>query len=110
MGALVTMLAMGVLQLALTLHVRNTLVSCASEGAHVAALADRVPADGARRAQELAGAALAGRNVDVTASSVTRGGVALVTVTVSSPVPVLGLWGVGSVEVTAHAIEEGGSG
>lgn len=110
MGALVVALALGVLQLALTLHVRNTLVSCASEGAHTAALADRGPADGARRALELASAALPGRHVEATATTVSSDGAVLVAVTLTSPAPVVGLWGMGRVEVTAHAIDEGAGG
>ena len=49
MAGLLTLLATGVLQLAVVLHVRATLVDCASEGARLGALADRSPADGAAR-------------------------------------------------------------
>jgi hypothetical protein len=103
-GALVVLLAAGLFQLALTLHVRNILLSSASEGAHVGALADREPADGAERAAALANAALGGARVDAMARIGPGGDV--VVVTLSTPVPVLGLWGAGDVTVTAHAIEE----
>lgn len=106
MGALVVLLAMGVVQLALTLHMRNTLISCASEGAHVGALADRSPEDGAQRADHLAEAAFGGRDVEASAHMVRHNGVAVVAVTLSTSVPLMGLWPVGTVEVTAHAIEE----
>ena len=49
-GALLTLVFVGVVQLAVVLHVRNTLVDCASEGARFGALADRTPDDGAARA------------------------------------------------------------
>ncbi len=39
-------LFLGILQVALVLHVRNTLASAASEGARYGATADRGPADG----------------------------------------------------------------
>ena len=106
-GALLAVLAAGLFQLALTLHVRNILLSSASEGAHVGALADRQPADGAARASALATAALGGREVVATAHEAPSGSGTVVVVTLSSPVPVLGLWGAGAVSVTAHAIGEG---
>jgi len=107
-GALIVVLATGLLQLAVTLHVRNILVSCASEGAHTAALADLDLADGASRATQLAEAALGGREVEATARHVMEGDATLVEVTLTTAVPVLGLWGAGSMSVPAHAIEEGG--
>ena len=110
MGALVTLLAVGLVQLALTLHVRNTLTSCASAGAHEAALADRTPEDGADRARSLASAALGGREVDAEARVADPGAGGMVTVVVTAPVPVLGLWGAASVQVSAHAIEEADGG
>jgi hypothetical protein len=105
-GALLVVLVAGLFQLALTLHVRNILLSSASEGAHVGALADITPADGAARASALARAALGGREVVATARTVAAAEGEIVEVTLSSPVPVLGLWGVGQVRVSAHAIEE----
>lgn len=106
-GALIVVLATGLLQLAVTLHVRNILVSCASEGAHTAALADVELAEGAQRASQLAGAALGGKEVGAVARHVDEGDVALVEVTLTTSVPVLGLWGAGTMSVSAHAIEEG---
>lgn len=105
-GLLVIVLAMGVVQLALTLHVRNTLLSCASEGAHVGARADRTPADGADRAAELAHAALGSRPIDVDAQVTSAGGPTLVQVTMTTSVPLVGLWGAGTMSVRAHAIAE----
>lgn len=105
-GALLTVLAAGLFQLALTLHVRNIMLSSASEGAHVGALADLGPADGATRASQLAAAALGGLPVSAEARSIDTGESDVVEVTLSAPVPVLGIWGAGSMRVTAHAIEE----
>jgi hypothetical protein len=105
-GALLVVLAAGLFQLTLTLHVRNIMLSSASEGAHVGALADLTPADGADRAQQMARTALGGMDISATAQSVEDGDV--VEVTLTAPVPVLGLFGAGSMSVTAHAIEEAG--
>ena len=44
---------LAVFQLGLALHIRNTLIACASEGARYGARADATPADGERRAREL---------------------------------------------------------
>ncbi len=105
-GALLVVLAAGLFQLTLTLHVRNIMLSSASEGAHVGALADLTPADGADRALQMARTALGGMDISATAQSVDDGDV--VEVTLTAPVPVLGLFGAGSMSVTAHAIEEAG--
>lgn len=45
-GALTTVLFAGVVQLAVALHVRATLVDCAAEGARYGSLADRTPPTG----------------------------------------------------------------
>lgn len=107
-AALTTVLFAGVLQLALTLHVRSTLVDCAAEGARYGALADRTPADGAARAAELARASLApGIVQDVTASQEDLDGLTVVRVEVRATLPVLGLLGPsGALVVDGHALEE----
>lgn len=101
-------LVLGVLQLALILHVKNTVQDAASEGARWAALADSSPAAGMLRTKELitssVGAAYS-QNVSVTTT--TWLGVPAVAVTVRAPLPVLGLWGpVPGLEVTGHAPRE----
>ncbi len=108
-GALLTLLFVGVVQLAVVLHVRNTLVDCASEGARYGAFADRTPADGAARAQELIGLSLSDRYADdVTASTTVLDGVAVVEVTVRAPLPVIGLLGPTSgITVSGHGVDEG---
>ena len=101
-------LILGILQVALVLHVRNTLTSAASEGARYAATLDRGPADGAARTREEITGVLAGRFAqDITAISEQVNGGPGMRVTVRAEVPPLGLWGP-AIEITAngHAIEE----
>ena len=49
-SVLVVVLFLAVFQLGLALHTRNTLISCASEGARLGARADAVAGPGRRRA------------------------------------------------------------
>lgn len=99
---------LGVVQLGLVLHVRNTLVACAAEGARYAANADRSPADGAAHAQQLIRAALADTYAsDVRGSFTTVGGAPAVVVEVHAPLPVVGVLGpTGSLVVRGHALDE----
>lgn len=103
---LVIAIAAGIIQLVLTLHVRNMLMSCAAEGAHTAARYDRELADGAERTDALIAASLGDIPREVTVREVLIDGRPSAEVAVSAPVPVLGLWGAGSMTVTAHAVEE----
>ena len=105
-SALVIALAMGVIQLALTLHARNMMVSAASEGARLAATNDRGTQDGVERTQWLLSESLGGLDASVTAEDTTIDDAAAVKVTVSAPVPILGLWGAGTMTVSARAFEE----
>lgn len=107
-GALLTMLTLAVLQLGLALHIRNTVLDAAAEGARVAALADNGLADGVARTVDLISAAL-GRNYagDVTAATGDYLGYPAVTVTVRAPLPLVGLIGFdGGLEVAGHATLE----
>lgn len=106
-AVLVVFVAFAVIQVALTLHIRNVLISSASEGAHLAAMVDRGPEQGEARALALAASAIgAGYQVDAVASPIVIDGRAAVSIEVSAPIPVLGLWGAGSMSVSARAIEE----
>ncbi|WP_284327555.1 TadE family protein [Demequina litorisediminis] len=106
LGTLVVLIAIGLVQLVLALHVRNVLLSSAQEGARHAAAADRAPADGASRALEVAGASIPGVSAAASAEAITVAGAPAVSVTVSAPVPVLGWWGPADIDVTARALEE----
>lgn len=101
-------LFLGIVQLALVLHVRNTLASAASEGARLAASYDREPADGAARTRAAISGALAGRFAsDVAAGSSRVNGLPGVVVQVRAEVPPLGLWGPAvRLQVDGHAVEE----
>jgi Flp pilus assembly protein TadG len=107
-GAILTVLTVSVLQLALGLHVRNTVLDAASEGARFAALADNTPADGVARCRTLITLAIGSDYArDVTVSSGNWQGHPAVTVTVRTTLPVIGLIGIdGAVEVSGHAVVE----
>jgi Flp pilus assembly protein TadG len=101
-------LILGLVQVALVLHVRNTLTAAATEGARYAATVDRRPQDGIARTREQISDAIADRFADrVTAADVTVGGVPTVEVRVHATVPPLGLWGPGvDLEVVGHGVRE----
>jgi Flp pilus assembly protein TadG len=101
-------LVLGLIQVALVLHVRNTLTAAATEGARYAATVDRAPADGAARTRTQIGDAIAERFADrIEAADVTVDGVPTVEVRVRAQIPALGLWGPGvQIEVTGHAVRE----
>jgi Flp pilus assembly protein TadG len=95
---------LGILQVALVLFVRNTLVSAAAEGARLAATRDRGPADGAALTRAEIDEAVSGKFAqDVSASQSGQ----VVEVTVHARVPALGLGGP-AIELTVrgHAVEE----
>ncbi|WP_340540433.1 TadE/TadG family type IV pilus assembly protein [Nocardioides sp. GXZ039] len=101
-------LVLGILQLALTLHVRNTLASAAAEGARYAATQNRGAAAGEARTRSQIDGAISGRFADdITVRRVVIGGVPTVEVVVRAKVPALGLGGPGvEIEVEGHAVEE----
>lgn len=103
-------IVLGIVHVGLVLHVRNTLVSAATEGARYAATQDRGPADGATRARREVSGALAARFAgDVRAAPTTVEGAAGVQVTIRATVPPLGLWGPATpLSASGHAIEEPG--
>ena len=90
-SGLVALLFLAVFQVGLALHIRNTLIACAAEGARLGARADAVPEDGATRARALIGDSLSSRFArGVTADVVETGGVRVVVVEVLAPLPVIG--------------------
>ncbi len=93
-SVLVVVLFLAVVQLGLALHARNTLISCAAEGARVGARADAVAGQGVSRTQALISESLSPRYArQVTSREGVVGGVRVVEVRVVAPVPVLGLLG-----------------
>lgn len=108
-AALLTVLFLGVLQLTLVLHVRNTVVDAASEGARYGALTGREPADAVARTRLLIDTTLSpAYAADVSAATTLLDGVQTLVVTVRSPLPVIGLSGPRSLEVDGHAVDEEG--
>jgi hypothetical protein len=101
-------LALAVVQLALALHVRNTLLDAAAEGARYAALAGSNDGDGIARTRDLIGAAISSDYArDISASRSTVAGVPVVAMTVRATLPVIGLLGFErALEVTGHAAVE----
>jgi hypothetical protein len=114
-------LFVAILQLGLSLYVRNTIVACAHEGARYGADANLVAqgtqvaaAQAAARTTQCIDGSLSGdfsRAVAAEPSDVrTPSGadVPVIEVNVSSPVPVIGLFGLGPrvLHVTADALQE----
>lgn len=93
-STLVLFLFLAVFQLGIALHTRNTLISCASEGARLGARADAAPGQGVARTQALISASLSPRYArSVTTRESVVSGVRVVEVRVVAPVPVIGLLG-----------------
>ena len=101
-------LFLGIIQVALVLHVRNTLTSAASEGARYAATVDRpLDAGVAKTRQQIVGAIAERFASEVTVAAVDVRGAPGVRVDVIAEVPALGLWGPAvRLSVSGHAIEE----
>jgi len=107
-GVLLTFLALGVLQLALALHVRNTVLDAAAEGARFGALADNEPRDAVSRTVELITAAVgADYASDIRVRQDSWMGAPAVIVTVRATLPLVGLLGLDrALEVEGHAARE----
>jgi len=101
-------LVLGIVQLGLVLHVRNTLTAAASEGARLGATVDHGPEDGAALTRSRVAGVLAGEYAqDVTATESAVDGYPGVVVQVRAEVPALGLFGPAvALEVEGHAVEE----
>jgi Flp pilus assembly protein TadG len=107
-GTLLTVLTLSVIQLGLALLVRNTVLDAASEGARFGALADNTPADGIDRTRDLITTAIGpGYARSVTASTGSYRGHPADVITVTTPLPIIGLVGVDhGLEVQGHAAIE----
>lgn len=106
--ALLTLLTLAVVQLALALHIRNTVLDAAAEGARTAALAGAGLEDGAERTRQIITIALSPAYAEqVSARYTAFAGVRSTEVRVIAPLPLIGLFGVDSaLEVAGHAAVE----
>jgi hypothetical protein len=107
-GALLTMLTLSVIQLGLALLIRNTVLDAASEGARYGALADNTIGDSVGRTRDLITAAIGPAYArDITVERGSYDGYPADIVTVSAPLPIIGLIGVPhGLEVHGHAAIE----
>lgn len=107
-GTLLTLLTLGVLQLALVVYVRNVLHDAAVEGAYHAALADTTLEQGVERAEHAIDRGIGeSYSEGVTIVRAESLGHATVVVRISATLPVIGLLGVPrALTVEAHAPEE----
>jgi Flp pilus assembly protein TadG len=105
-GALVTLIFVMLIQLALALHVRNTVADAASSAARYGALGDRTAADARERATMLVANALGSNYIqDVSVSVESRDGLNVLSVSITAPLPMLGLFGPSrTLEMTGHAV------
>jgi Flp pilus assembly protein TadG len=103
-------LFLALMQLTFALHVRNTVLTAASEGARFGANANRSAEDGARRSRERIRDALDNRFAgDVTAGYEEVRGQLTVYVQVRTTLPLIGFFGPSrSLTVRGRALEEGG--
>lgn len=101
-------LFLGVLQLGLFLHVRNTLTACAHEGARQAANYDGTAAEGIAVTRScISGALSPGMAGGVAAGMTSVGGQPVVVMRVTARMPALGLWGPSfGFTVSGHAVKE----
>ncbi|MFZ1287944.1 MAG: TadE family protein [Candidatus Phosphoribacter sp.] len=108
-ASLVLLLGMSVFQLGLVLHVRNTLITCAAEGARTGARADAGVADAVGRARSMIADSLSPVYAEQVSArhTVTPAGVRVLEVTVVAPIPVIGLIGPsGSMTLSGRSFEE----
>lgn len=100
--------ALGVVQVVLTMHVRSVLTAAAAEGARAAALAGADPAAAVARIDALLAGSLAGSVVrDVTARPSGDAGLAVMVVRVEARLPLAGLLTPAELVVEGRALREG---
>lgn len=101
-------LVLGIVQVALVLHVRNTLSSAAAEGARHAAVAGATPQDGVDKAREqIIGAVSPEYAEAIRVEPVSIAGAAAYELTIDARVPTLGLGGIAiEFSVSGNAIRE----
>lgn len=108
-SGLLALLFVVVLQVGAALHIRNTLISCASEGARYGARVGSTPEEGVARTQDMIRRSVSPDYADDVTAAVetTDDGVQVVVVRVSAPLPVLGPLGPdGQLDVVGRAFVE----
>ena len=107
-ASLLALILAGALQISLVIHVRNTVIDSAIAGARQASLADQTPRDGQKLTRDLIRVSVGERYAQkVTVSTSKHGAVEIVEVQVTTPLPVLGLWGPAEVwELRGRSIVE----
>lgn len=94
------LIVLAVLEVAMVIFVRTTVVDALSEGARVGAAANRTPADGAAYARSLIGASLSPGYASSVSAGPGPGGTVQVDADVA--VPVLGIVSLGPVTMHLH--------
>lgn len=107
-ASLLALVLAGALQIGLVIHVRNTVIDSAIAGARQASLADQSPRDGQRLASDLIRVSVGERYAEkVSVTTSRRAQVEIVEVRVTTPLPVIGLWGPAEVwELRGRSIVE----
>ena len=104
---LLLIVALGVLQVTLALHVRSTLTAAAAEGARAGALAGAGLGLAESRTRDVLADALGGDAAeDIVATRARLDGVDVVRVRVTARLPLLGTLGPTALTVEGHAIRE----
>jgi len=103
---LLLLVAMAVVQLVLTMHVRSTMIAAAAEGARAAALAGAQPRAGEVRTREVLTEALGNQTAQIQASHIRIAGAPAIRVQVTGNLPLFGLVGPQVLTVEGHAFVE----
>ncbi len=103
---LLLLVAMAVVQLVLTMHVRSTMIAAAAEGARAAALAGAQPQAGEVRTREVLAEALGTQTAQIQASRIRIAGAPSIRVQVTGNLPLFGLVGPQVLTVEGHAFVE----
>jgi len=104
---LVLLVALGVLQLTLALHVRSVAIGAAAEGARLAALTNGDLAAGQDRTERILGTSIAGTTIRSTQARIDRAGpVGVAAVDVTLDLPLIGLLGPTPMTVTGRSVLE----
>lgn len=104
---LLTVLLLSVMQLALALHVRNTVQDAAAEGARYASLVGNDAAEGVERTRDLITTAIGPTYAEsISATTTSVAGHPAIGITVEAPLPLFGLLGPTALEVQGHAAIE----